>query len=60
LRRGYSGPAKLAVHPGSIRGFALYEASKDNAAITLSSKIFHAKNPSLSAEWDKIREKLKL
>lgn len=55
-----SGPPKLAVHARAIGGLTLYETSKDNAAITLSAKIFAAKNPSLSKEWDTVREKLKL
>jgi len=55
-----SSPGKLAVHARAIGSLALYETSKDNAAITLSAKIFHAKNPSLSKDWDTVREKLKL
>ncbi len=53
-------PTKLDVHSRSLGGFALYETSKENAAITLSARIFHAKNPSLSKDWDAVRERLGL
>lgn len=55
-----STPATLSMHARAIGGFVLYETSKDNAAITLSTKTFNQKNPALSKEWDKIRESLKL
>jgi hypothetical protein len=55
-----SEPAMLTVHARAVWGFAFYEAGKDNAAITLSTKIFRRRNPALSEDWQKIRGKLKL
>ena len=38
----------------------MYETSKANAGITLSSTIFDDLNPTLSTEWDKVKATVKL
>jgi len=38
----------------------MYETAKANAGITLSSTIFDDLNPTLSAEWSKVKEALKI
>lgn len=43
-----------------LNNFVIYENSKANGAITLSSKIFDQHNPRISEEWDKIKDDLKL
>lgn len=44
----------------ALDALLMYETAKANAAITLSSKIFDDLNPSLSAEWDRIKVTLKI
>ena len=44
----------------TLASLSMYETAKANAAVTLSSKIFDKLNPSLSKEWDKIKEALKI
>lgn len=39
---------------------SMYETSKANAGITLSSTIFDDLNPTLSTEWDKVKATVKL
>ncbi|WP_457578262.1 hypothetical protein [Ensifer adhaerens] len=41
-----------------IELFAYYETTKSTAAILLSTKIFNEQNPSLTAEWDRIRARI--
>ena len=45
---------------GILYAFASYESAKAAASVKQSSRIFHEMNPSLSKEWDTIREKLKM
>ena len=40
--------------------YVLYETSKASAGITLSSRIFEQVNPSLSKDWERIRQSLKI
>lgn len=41
-----------------IEFFTYYETTKSTAAILLSTKIFNKQNPSLTAEWERIRARL--
>lgn len=47
-------------HAMALDSLGMYETAKANAAVTLSSKIFQAENPRLSAEWEAIRQRLQL
>lgn len=42
----------------AIDSFSFYESSKSTAAVLLSSRIFSRENDRLSAEWDRIRQRL--
>lgn len=42
----------------TLESLGIRETAKANAAITLSSKIFHRLNAELSAEWDLIKAEL--
>lgn len=53
-------PPKATMNVKVLEIFAFYETSKANAGIMLSGKIFSKLNPSLSAEWDRIKTTLKL
>lgn len=53
-------PAIPKFNAHALNAASLYESSKSTAAITLSSKIFDELNPSLSTEWDTIKENLKI
>ena len=44
----------------ALDALTMYETAKASAAITLSSNIFDEINPSLSAEWGKIRKNLNI
>jgi len=44
----------------ALDSIATYETAKASAAITLSSKIFDALNPTLSAEWERIKTTIKV
>jgi hypothetical protein len=44
----------------TLESLGVYETTKANAAITLSSKTFHQLNADLSAEWDQIKAGLKI
>lgn len=44
----------------TLESLGVYETTKANAAITLSSKTFHQLNAELSAEWDQIKAGLKI
>lgn len=43
-----------------LQAFASYESAKAAAALVLSSEIFKRLNPELSAEWERIRQDLKI
>jgi hypothetical protein len=43
-----------------VQELVKYENTKSNAAVTLSSRIFNKLNPTLSAQWEKIRRDLHL
>jgi hypothetical protein len=51
---------KTVLYARVLELFALYETSKSNAGIALSSKIFFERNEALSTEWEKIKAALKL
>jgi len=53
-------PARLPLHARALEWVAYYEASKEGSGITLSDKIFNKLNPSLTVEWERIKELLKL
>jgi hypothetical protein len=53
-----SAPTKAVVSARVLDAFTLYETSKANAAVALSSKIFHKRNPELSAKWERIKQTL--
>ena len=44
----------------TLDALTMYETAKANAGITLSSTIFDDLNPTLSTEWDKVKETLKI
>lgn len=44
----------------ALDALSMYETAKANAAVTLSSKIFDDLNPTLSAEWEKVKAALKI
>lgn len=44
----------------ALDALSMYETAKANAAITLSSEIFDDLNPTLSAEWEKVKAALKI
>lgn len=44
----------------TLDALSVYETTKSNAAITLSSKTFEELNPTLSTEWDSIKTALKI
>ncbi|MCV0428741.1 MAG: hypothetical protein K5905_25085 [Roseibium sp.] len=46
-------------HAQALENFAEYETAKSRASVTLSEKIFFRLNPSLSAEWEDIKNSLK-
>lgn len=43
----------------TLDSLGMYETSKANAAVTLSSKIFQERNAGLSIEWEAIKQRLK-
>lgn len=55
-----SKPAITKFTAQTLDALSTYETTKASAAITLSSKSFEELNPSLSAEWDKIRKVLRI
>ncbi|WP_112961635.1 hypothetical protein [Agrobacterium sp. lyk4-40-TYG-31] len=58
LFNGAKGTKKAITQAQIIEFFAYYETTKSTAAILLSTKIFNEKNPSLTAEWDRVRDRL--
>lgn len=44
----------------SVAAFVMYESAKANAAVTLSTKVFHELNPTLTVEWETIKQTLKI
>jgi hypothetical protein len=55
-----SKPNKRVLFAKILELFALYEAGKLNAGISLSSKIFFDNNKALSGEWESIKAALQL
>jgi hypothetical protein len=55
-----SSPSKATLQVKVLEMFAFYETGKANAGVMLSANTFLRLNPTLSAEWDKIRAVLKL
>jgi len=55
-----SRPAVAQFNALTLEAVSMYESAKANAAITSSSKIFEELNPSLSAEWERIKATLKI
>lgn len=55
-----SNPAAPKFNAMTLESLGMYETAKANAAITLSSKVFHRLNAELSAEWDQIKAELKI
>jgi hypothetical protein len=55
-----SRPAKAVLYARVLEFFAVYETTKSNAGVALSSKIFFERNAALSAEWERIKAALKL
>jgi len=53
-----SAPTKAVASARILDAFTLYETSKANAAVALSSKIFRKRNPELSAKWEQIKQTL--
>lgn len=51
-----SGATPDAMQPFVLDAFAGYETAKANAGILTSEKLFVKLNPSLSAEWDQIKQ----
>lgn len=58
LFNGGKGATKPITQAQIIELFTYYETTKSTAAILLCSKIFDKQNPSLTAEWDRIRARL--
>jgi len=55
-----SGAAPDAMQPFVLDAFVGYETAKANAGVLTSEKIFHKLNPSLSAEWEQIKQSAKI
>jgi hypothetical protein len=53
-----SGATTPVVSARVLDAFTLYETSKANAALALSSKIFEKRNAELSKKWEQIKETL--
>ena len=51
-----SGAVSAAMEPHVWEAFSEYEAAKTNAGILASEKIFKGLNPTLSAEWEQIKQ----
>lgn len=47
-------------HARSVAAFVIYESAKANSAVTLSTSDFQEMNPALTAEWEKIKQVLKI
>ncbi|MCZ7454396.1 hypothetical protein [Rhizobium rhizogenes] len=60
LFNGGKGATKPITQAQIIEFFAYYETTKSTAAVLLCSKIFNDQNPSLTAEWDRIRARLEI
>jgi hypothetical protein len=58
LFNGGQRASKSIIQAQIIEFFAYYETTKSTAAILLSTKIFDEQNPSLTAEWERIRARL--
>jgi len=55
-----SNPIKSKFNAMALESLSMYETSKVNGAITLSSAVFDKMNPELSHEWDKIKAELNI
>ncbi len=53
-------PVVAQFNAHALDALAMYESAKATAAVTLSSNIFDKLNPSLSAEWDKVKTTLRI
>lgn len=53
-------PAVQQFNAHALDSISMYETAKASAAVTLSSKIFDDLNPTLSAEWEKIKTTIKV
>lgn len=53
-------PNSATFNAMAFEAMTQYESTKANAAITLSSRIFHANNSKWTAEWESIKAKLKI
>lgn len=53
-----SKPSQDVLNAQILEAFSTYEASKSNGGIVLSPSIFAKLNPTLSLEWDRIRNSL--
>lgn len=53
-------PSVAQFNAHALDALSMYETSKANAGITLSSTIFDDLNPTLSTEWDKVKATLKI
>ncbi|WP_232232561.1 hypothetical protein [Cupriavidus sp. amp6] len=55
-----SGATGQTFNAMAMEAVTAYETGKANAAVTLSSKLFEKLNPTLSREWDAIKQSLKI
>jgi hypothetical protein len=55
-----SKPAASRFNAMTLESLGMYETAKANGAITLSSKLFRQLNDELSAEWERIKNELKI
>lgn len=53
-------PSVAQFNAHALEALSMYETAKANAGITLSSTIFDKLNPTLSMEWDRVKETLKI
>lgn len=55
-----SRPAASKFNAMTLESLGMYETAKANGAITLSSSLFRQLNDELSAEWERIKQELKI
>jgi hypothetical protein len=53
-------PSAAQFNANTLDALLMYETAKANAGVTLASDIFDDLNPSLSAEWDRVKATLKI
>ncbi|MFT0179879.1 hypothetical protein ACMSIO_05395 [Pseudomonas benzopyrenica] len=56
----FNGVTGKRFHCAVVENLVFYETSKTSASIQLSSRVFNKVNPKLTADWDSIRQKLKI